>query len=296
LAFAACTDEGGSARTDLRFIALGDQGTGNADQKAVAVAMKERIASSGCDFIVLLGDNFYPSGVSSVSDPQWITAYEEIYGVLGLPVYAVLGNHDYGGGGGTVDAAGANEIAYVGTSGTWHMPAAWYTFDLGPARFIATDTNWITMHPTDLGQSADVAYWLASVSGWKIVFGHHPWVSNGAHGNAGTYDGHTADSAPELNGSRLATFFDTVIQEQADLYLCGHDHDLEVFASPGGKTLHVVSGGGGAGLYTLGSANTALFEKASLGFAYVIIDGSSLRLQLFDSAGALLFETSRSKP
>ncbi|MBL9107498.1 MAG: metallophosphoesterase [Myxococcales bacterium] len=49
------------------------------------------------DFGILLGDNFYVSGVSGVSgvdDPQWQDKFELPYSDLTFPIYAVLGNHD----------------------------------------------------------------------------------------------------------------------------------------------------------------------------------------------------------
>ena len=30
---------------------------------------------------------------------------------------------------------------------------------------------------------------ITSVNEWTIAFGHHPYISNGQHGNAGTYEG-----------------------------------------------------------------------------------------------------------
>lgn len=300
LALLACAQADPQATPTLRFIALGDQGTGNADQLRVAKAMKATIQTKGCDFILLLGDNFYTWGVSSVTDPQWESKYEAVYGVFGLPVYAVLGNHDYGNGGGTIDAAGARETAYVGPSDTWHMPAAWYKFDRGPARFVGLDTNWIKMHADDLGQTAEVAAWLRGFTGWKIVFGHHPWVSDGPHGNAGSYDGSGPASSPETTGARLAAFFRSTILGGTDLYLCGHDHDLEAFESISTSTIEVVSGGGGGGLYALAPSNAdpdarLIFQARSFGFVFVTLDATSMTIEFRDSEGALLHRLSKSR-
>ena len=43
-------------------------------------------------FVALVGDNFYPDGVSSVQDAQFRSAFEALYGPLGKPVLAVVGN------------------------------------------------------------------------------------------------------------------------------------------------------------------------------------------------------------
>jgi N-acetylmuramoyl-L-alanine amidase len=58
---------------------VGDTGTGGPDQFKVAGAIFQTCASSGCDFGLLLGDNFYPDGVSSADDPQRKTKFEQPY-------------------------------------------------------------------------------------------------------------------------------------------------------------------------------------------------------------------------
>ena len=65
----------------LRFLVVGDTGVGDKNQKEVAVQM-EAICQSGIPLsgIILLGDNFYPRGVQSVSDPLWQKALLEPYG------------------------------------------------------------------------------------------------------------------------------------------------------------------------------------------------------------------------
>lgn len=61
---------GGGTAASVRFVAIGDAGKGNAEQKQVADAIQAKCAASGCDFVQLLGDNIYDSGVASVTDPQ----------------------------------------------------------------------------------------------------------------------------------------------------------------------------------------------------------------------------------
>ncbi|NOY28370.1 MAG: hypothetical protein GXP62_21135, partial [Oligoflexia bacterium] len=152
----------------VRFIALGDAGEGNDPQRRVAAAIKQLCADKtdatgpGCQFVVYLGDNFYPKGITGPDDPQWITKWSSIYGDLGLPFYAVLGNHDYGNPPFDRDRARA-EIAGPApqsspgsspTRSTWVMPGPWYAFDAGPARFIVLDTNAVMMGWTALQQRA----------------------------------------------------------------------------------------------------------------------------------------------
>src|SRR5688500_5241173 len=52
----------------LRFVALGDSGNGNAEQRAIGEAVRNLCAAEGCDFALLLGDNLYEDGADSVDD------------------------------------------------------------------------------------------------------------------------------------------------------------------------------------------------------------------------------------
>jgi hypothetical protein len=129
----------GSEPTDVRFAAIGDMGTAGPGQKRVAAAISARDRDEPIHFLVTLGDNFYPAGVVSTDDPQWTATIEDVYGGLGAPMYATLGNHDHQG-------LPLAEIRYSDLSDTWHMPAAYYTFSrfLGSGEevaFFALDTD-----------------------------------------------------------------------------------------------------------------------------------------------------------
>ena len=56
---------------EIKFVAMGDAGKANEGQKLVAKAIKEKCDKDGCDFVILLGDNIYDSGVDSLQDKQW---------------------------------------------------------------------------------------------------------------------------------------------------------------------------------------------------------------------------------
>jgi len=185
----------------VRFIAVGDTGKGSPLQAQVGEAMGARCRADGCDFVVLLGDNFYPTGVSSTSDPQWESAFVKPYASVDVPFYAVLGNHDCGGmGSGNELDKGAHQVAYSQVNPKWRMPATHYRFFAPPlVDFFVADTNRSMFAVDDLVR-ADFEAWLpASAAKWKIVFGHHPYRSNGRHGNAGSYDG--VPLVPIANGA-----------------------------------------------------------------------------------------------
>ena len=62
----------------------------------VAATMRKFCAKSECDFALMLGDNIHPRGVQSIDDTQFIEKFEKPYADLRIPVFAVLGEHDWG--------------------------------------------------------------------------------------------------------------------------------------------------------------------------------------------------------
>lgn len=270
----------------LRFVALGDTGTANDGQYAVADAIREKCTRDGCDFAVLLGDNVYPSGVTSATDPDWGPRVADAYEPLGIPFYAVLGNHDYGGEGSGGDyTLGKHQVEYSALHEWFIMPAEWFAFDAGPASFLATGTNLINRRDDSLAEQTQ--YFRDAVAAsdrpWKISLGHHPYVSNGPHGNAGDYDGTSG------RGWRVKQFFEEALCGEVDLHLSGHDHSLQ--ALPGNQAcpgLFVVSGAGSSGTSLPGS-NAALFQNRELGFAWIQVSDSTLVVEFVNVDGETLF-------
>src|SRR4051812_49371566 len=81
----------------VRFVTLGDTGTGGKTQLAVAKAMKKVCAERGCQFALGLGDNIYEFGISGADDPQFREKFEKPYADLNFPFFMALGNHDQSG-------------------------------------------------------------------------------------------------------------------------------------------------------------------------------------------------------
>jgi len=292
----------------VRFIAMGDTGKGNADQRKVAIAVRDLCAAKGCDFVLLLGDNIYDAGVDSTTDEQWQTKFEQPYADIDLPFYVALGNHDYGGkliidlpGIGNEWERGKTEVDYTQVSTKWNMPETHYTFAFAHVGFIVLDTNAIVWSNTVYG---DQAAWLPNammeVSGkdWVFVAGHHPYRSNGTHGNAGDYD------APELagvtipnplpiqNGDALKSFFDAHVCGLGQVYFAGHDHSRQWLDEPGALcgTELVVTGAGASTTELRDRGNTAFFEDATkVGFMYVDVDGDTFTGSFYDGDGNLDF-------
>lgn len=302
----------------VRLLVLGDTGTGGAGQYEVAAAARAVCAARGCDAALVNGDNIYDNGVDSAYDPQFETKFERPYADFGRPFYMALGNHDNGGvvgdGDGSENYKGDFEVAYHyrtdRSSAQWQMPARYYTVRLGPVQLWALDTNplmyygglplpgepvWTGVDP--LG--AQQLRWLqgslaASDARWKFAFAHHPYISNGQHGDAGTYEG-----VPTL-GLGVKVFLEQGMCGAADVYFAGHDHDLQWLQPTAacGATQFIVSGAG-AKTRPLADpeAHPAWFQLGdTLGFAWVEVAGDTFTAAFYDGTGTLRFERSFTKP
>ena len=146
-------------------------------------------------------------------------------------------------------------------------------------RFIFLDTNpFVKKYLEKSKEYADVAKqdtteqlsWLDSLltrnEDIKIVVGHHPvYSSSKSHGNT-----------PELIEKLEPRFKKHNVQ----LYLAGHDHDLQL-QIPEGKTNYVISGSGSK-LRPAFSEKYTKYAQSIAGFALISINGSSYSLQFIN--------------
>ncbi len=303
----ACASDVGSApdgapalpaEGGLRFIAIGDSGTGKLEQVQVAEAMKAKCEAEGCAFAILLGDNIYELGPTSTDDPQFDAKFELPYAGLDMPFYAVLGNHDYGdsnGMDGNLWPQAVFEVEYSMLSDKWRMPSTYYTFSETSAAdvgFVGLDTNSLLWDDTTYGEQRS---WYADAVGalgtdWKIALGHHPYISNGVHGNAGAYG--AFDPNP---GASLKAFFDDEVCGTVDVYLSGHDHQLEWPKEQLCGAELMVSGSAAKTRFLLGD-NEDHFALAELGFLYIVIKDDTFWGQFIGTDGTVLFQRSFARP
>jgi tartrate-resistant acid phosphatase type 5 len=259
--------------TPVRFIAMGDGGTGDAEQYEVAAAIEQVCLANGCDFAIYSGDNIYSDGVSDVYDDQFVDKFEDPYQYLGFPFYMALGNHDWHQGQAGADA----QVAYTAYSTKWRMPATYYSFAWDDVTFFALDTN--SLKDGDPSQESFFQSEVpAATTTWKIAFGHHPYLSNGDHGDT---------------GGDLETYFDDHLCGNIDIYFCGHDHDLQ-WLEPQCGTEFVVSGAA-AKLRDVGGGHPTFFETSTYGFMWVEILGNQMTGVFYDSNGTELYRRSFTK-
>ena len=258
-----------------RFFAFGAFGTGGAGQRRVAAGLAARARATPADFLVLLGDHFYPDGVDSADDPQWRTKFEQPYAdaALQLPCYAVLGNHDHLG-------RTQAQLDYAATHPRFVLPAPWYAFQVRlpggrNADFFALDTTQL-LEETRVGE--EQLHWLATALGqsdarWQIVLGHHP-VQSGADRGLADY---RMRLEPILRGYGV------------DLGLFGHDHFSQWLEPKDG--LHVAIAGGGGGKDNETQPRPALdviWSAFGGGFADVALEDERIVVEFSDADGATL--------
>ncbi len=259
----------------VRLFVLGDWGSGTPIQHAVARAMAQHARIEHPHAVITTGDNFYPAGVESPDDPLFFQRWESVYADSSLlvPWIIALGNHDHRG---TIAA----QIAYSAMNARWYLPAPYYTTVVKAGRttvaLFVLDTDSLL---SDRANRQRQLRWLDSAlsatdATVKIVVGHHPLRSYGLYGDTHTL---VEQLKPILDRCGVR------------LYLCGHDHDLQLIAKPDDRFACVVSGAGGKARRTRYGEYTR-FAWTGGGFAYLACRAdSSVVVQFVARTGQVLW-------
>ena len=272
------------ALAEVNLLAMGDWGSNKAPQKEVASALSDYVQKSGKKFdgILLAGDNFY-TPLTGTSDPLWQTLFEQMYDpkVLNFPFYAALGNHDYQGGKAEIERAYAREHP----ESRWKMPARYYRVELPEKDPLVTvlmlDSDRQVMNDADWNAET---YWITQelakprTSKWLVCVAHHPLFSNGNHGD---------------NGVLQNTWGPLFMKYKVDLYICGHDHDLQHLEIPNTTTSFILVGGGGQGIRPMRVDVRGPFSKSSYGFASLHFSPEAMTVQLISKDLEVLHEFRR---
>ncbi|MEG9435931.1 metallophosphoesterase [Edaphobacter sp. HDX4] len=280
----------------LQWLMVGDWGYENfTAQQTVAQAMQGYVRQHSLkpDALLMLGDNWYGNLQGGVDSPRWKTQFEEMYPRTSFdcPAYAVLGNHDYQR---MPESKVDAELAYAKKGGTrWTMPSRWYSFEFPAAKplvkVIALDSNMPHPNPQHAGvnftltpeEQAEQLQWLKAElekprsAPYLIVIGHHPIYSNGPHGD---------------HKVLIAEWEPLLREHKAHLYLAGHDHDMQHLEFEDHPTSFVMSGGGGADLYTLkiDEAQRGPYAAKVYGFSHLQIAPDKLTMLHMDETGRLI--------
>lgn len=284
-------------------------GNGFEAQKMVARGMDRYARMSGVhpDGLFMLGDNWYGDLAGGAESPRWLEQFERLYPLetFACPVYSMLGNHDYQMLPPDVNKLEA-ELEYArsghgldGRATRWTLPSRWYTFDFPKQnpliRVIVLDSNmprpdgvWQHGHDFTLkpAEQAQQLMWFEGelkkprTTPFLAVLAHHPVYSNGPHGD------HPV----------LVREWEPLFRKyKVDLYMAGHDHDLQHLEFEGHPTTHFLSGGGGADLYVLkvDGLDRGPYAQEVHGFSHLSVTRSALELRHLDADGRFLYGISK---
>ncbi len=252
-----------AAPEPVRFIAIGDMGTGCNNQFAIGSRLAACHNESPFDTVLMLGDNIYPNG--SPSDLQ--SKFERPYDTVlrrGVKFRAALGNHD-------VVRGRDAQLNYK----HFNMDGrAFYSFTKGDglAEFFALDT-------TNFDQAQE--QWLtrslaASEARWKIAYFHHPIYSSAKRHGSNT----------KLR-ARLEPLFARYGVAAA---FSGHDHTYERTKSLEGVQYFVSGAGGKLRRGDLDRRSSFLFtgNDEVNSFMHVEITRDQLSFKAIDASGRVL--------
>ncbi len=277
----------------FHFYVIGDWGrNGYFLQKNVASIMHQAAFLIEPEFIISTGDNFYPNGIASKSDPYIKSSFEDVYSGYNLfcPWYVVLGNHGYRGN-------PQAQVEYTKVSQRWNMPERYFKLDKkygkGDAsiRFLFLDTNPFEdfyyldeKYQKNIQSQDSLAQkkWIEknlkeSTATWNIVIGHHPLYTSGKR-----------KDRPNNVKKHLEYLFE---KYRVNAYFAGHEHDLQYQKPQNVKTHHFVSGAGSQ-VRPTSYANYTKFAKSIQGFMIVSLTEKEMFVQIVDWKGRIIYKTS----
>ena len=213
----------------IRFLALGDCGTGYTQQYNVKAAINDYIKGNYINGVLLLGDNAYASGLQNEYQTGFFDPYKTNFILGNSCIYASPGNHDYGN---NYTLSLNHQIPYyeifktpqsgeLGGFPSNHKE--FYSFNYANVHFISLDSYGVEQSMYHLWDSLGPQYqWLEQDlqqdhSMWKIVYFHHPPFTMGSH---------NSDTESDLvlirrNIARLLEKYGV------DLVINGHSHTYE---------------------------------------------------------------------
>ncbi len=221
-------------------------------------AVADLVHRWGPDLIMTVGDNSYESGTATeVPRDQQPYAADVHAGRF----YQVTGNHDW--------ANTCNSQA-IAPSTTYFGRPPHYTAHLGSGLvdLFATDMN--CGDPAgDSATSAQAAWYrgevAASTAIWKITADHQAFYSSGQHGTQ--------------------RYTHWAILPAIDLFISGHDHDVEHLVE-GGQPF-VVNGVGGRNLYPIGAPipGSVWHDSAHFGAVRLTVSPETLMVEFVNISG-----------
>ena len=238
----------------VRFLVIGDTGTGSDKQLEVAQMMRRYRQAFPFEFVLMMGDNMYGSEKAI----DYKEKFENIYRPLldqKVKFYAALGNHDE-----------ANQRFYE----HFNMEGQeYYRFKKGNVSFYALNSNYMDKKQVDWLQGK-----LATdTSTWKIAYFHHPpYSSGGKHGS----------------DTKLRQIVEPLFMRYGvNVVFAGHEHFYERI-KPQKGIYYFISGAGGKlrkGDVKKSSPLTAKAFDRDMSFILIEVDGEQMHFQVVSRTG-----------
>ncbi|HEU4522642.1 MAG TPA: metallophosphoesterase [Thermoanaerobaculia bacterium] len=241
----------------VRFLVIGDAGTGDREQNEVAAQIVRWYKEFPFTFALMLGDNIYGKERPQDFARKFERPYKRLLDA-GVKFHAALGNHD-----------DPNQRYYK----PFNLDGKRYrTFKEGNVRFFILDSNYL---------DPEQVQWLEkelddSGSEWKIVYFHHPLYT-------------TARRGPEVE--LRAILEPLFVKHGVDVVFTGHEHIYERF-KPQRGIHHFVVGGAAKlrrGDTRRGPLTAAAFDR-DRSFMIVAIVDNKMFFQVVSRGGAVVDE------
>ena len=241
----------------VRFLAIGDTGTGTAQQKELAGVMTRYHTAFPYEFVLMMGDNMYGGEAPKDFEKKFAEPYRALLNNK-VKFYATLGNHDQ-----------ALQVNYT----NFNMDGKeYYRFKKGNIAFYSLNSNYMEKKQVK---------WLEDelardTSEWKVCFFHHPPYSSAKkHGS----------------NEQLREVLEPIfLKYGVDVVLTGHDHVYERI-KPQKGIYYFVSGAGGKLRTGDIDARTGLTEKAydrDMHFMLFEVAGDQMYFQAISRTGATI--------
>lgn len=226
----------------IRFLVVGD--TAGGYSSAVAEVMRDQAA----DLVVHLGDIVYSGFSDAAVGLEFFDAFQPQ--IKNVPFYLIPGNHDIDS---PPDPTALNfrNAFYLPTNSATGTEI-FYSFDHGDVHFTCLFNPWFVDY---VFREIDSQYtWLTNdlaktTKPWKFLFLHLPIATSSYHA-LDDYNGGGLGNGI-LDQTEMMNLMLPVAQRYGVQMVFGsHDHDFERFAPTNGLH-HLVSGGGGRGIYEM---------------------------------------------
>jgi acid phosphatase type 7 len=225
--FSFVTPPNYGSKQKMRFLALGDCGSGLLEQAKVRDMLNYQLQGKYINAILLLGDNAYVNGHDTEYIYNFFGPYQNKFIFPNSCIYPAPGNHDYAGNWVNhnipyYDVFKTPQLAEVGGLASNHKE--YYSYNYGNVHFISIDsygTEPITNYRV-YDTLSDQYAWLrqdlaTNTQAWTVIYFHHPPYTMGTHNSDNEWELYTLRQ-------NLIQLFDRF---GVDLVLNGHSHNYE---------------------------------------------------------------------